>query len=88
MEEGKTTKFMSIDQARGHLTLDLLGHTLRQLSKRDKGASYRSDQRSFKSRSDLATPRENRDNIDEETSKQQTHKFIHQPAGNNIHCTG
>ena len=58
MEEGKTTKFLSIDQVRGYLTPDLLGHTLRQLSKRDKGVAYRSDQRSFNSRSALATPRE------------------------------
>ena len=58
MVEGKTTKFLSIDQVRGHLTPDLLGHTLGKLSKRDKGAAYRSDQRSFNSRSALATPRE------------------------------
>ena len=37
MEEGKTTNFLSIDQARGHLTPDLLGHTLRQLSRGTKG---------------------------------------------------
>ena len=53
-----TTRFLSINQVRGHLTLDLLGHTQRQLSKRDKGAAYRSDQRSFNTRSALATPRE------------------------------
>ena len=58
MEEGKTTNFLSIDQVIGHLTPDLLGHTLRQLSKGDKGAAYRSDQRSFNSRYALATPRE------------------------------
>ena len=58
MEEGKTTNFLSIDQVSGHLTLDLLGHTQRQLSKRDEGAAYRSDQRSFNSRSALATPEE------------------------------
>ena len=63
VKEGKTTKFLSTDQVRGHLTPGLLGHTQRQLSKRDKGAAYRSDQRSFNSRSALATPRENRDKI-------------------------
>ena len=57
VKEGKTTKFLSIDQVRGHLTPDLLGHTQRQLSKREKGAAYRSDQRPFNSRSALATPR-------------------------------
>ena len=57
MKDGKTTKFLSIDQVRGHLTPDLLGHTLRQLSKGDIGAAYRSDQRSFNSRYALATPR-------------------------------
>ena len=57
MEERKTTNFLSIDQVRGHLTPDLLGHTQRQLLERDKGATYRSDQRSFSSRSALATPR-------------------------------
>ena len=60
-KEGKTAKFLSIDQVRGHLTPDLLGRTQRQLSKRDKGAAYRSDQRSFNSRSALATPRKNKD---------------------------
>ena len=54
MKEGKTTNFLSIDQIRGHLTPDLLGHTQKQLSRRDKGAAYRSDQRSFNSRSALA----------------------------------
>ena len=63
MEEGKTTNFLSIDQVRGHLTPDLLGRTQRQLSKVDKGAAYRSDQRSFNSRFSLATPKENRDKI-------------------------
>ena len=63
MEEGETTNFLSIDQVKGHLTPDLLGRTQRQLSKVDKGAAYRSDQRSFNSRSALATPRENRDKI-------------------------
>ena len=58
MKEGKKTNFLSIDHVRGHLTPDLLGHTQRQLSKRDKGAAYRSDQRLFKSRSALANPRE------------------------------
>ena len=58
MEEGKTTNFLSIDQVRGHLTPDLLGHTQRQLSKRGDGAAYRLDQRSFNSSSALATPRE------------------------------
>ena len=58
MVEGKTTNFMSIDQVRGHLTPDLLGHTQRHLSKRDEGAAYRSNQRSFNSRSALATPEE------------------------------
>ena len=56
-ERRRTTSFLSIDQVRGHLTPDLLGHTQRQLSKVDKGAAYRSDQRSFNSRSALATPR-------------------------------
>ena len=41
----------------------MLGHTQRQLSNRDKGAAYRSDQRSFKSRSALATPEENIDKL-------------------------
>ena len=63
MEEGKTTNFLSIDQVIGHLTPDLLENTQRQLSKRDEGATYRSDQRSFNSRSALATPREDRDEI-------------------------
>ena len=57
-ERRKATEFLSIDQVRGHLTPDLLGHTQRQLSKVDKGAAYRSDQRSFNSRSALATPKE------------------------------
>ena len=59
-ERRKATQFLSIDQARGHLTPDLLGHTQRQLSKRDKGAAYRSEQRSFNSRSALACSKENR----------------------------
>ena len=63
MGEGNTTNFLSIDQVRGHLTPNLLGHTQRKLSKRDKGAAYRSDQRSFNSRSALATPEENRDKL-------------------------
>ena len=63
MEEGETTNFLSIDRVRGHLTPNLLGRTQRQLSKVDKGAAYRSDQRSFNSSSALATPRENRDRI-------------------------
>ena len=66
MKEGKATEFLSIDQVRGHLTPDLLGHTQRQLSKMDKGAAYRSDQRSFNSRSALATPRENKDKFNGE----------------------
>ena len=57
-ERRKATQFLSIDQVRGHLTPNLLGHTQRQLSKREKGVAYRSDQRSFNSRSSLATPRE------------------------------
>ena len=57
-ERRKATNFLSIDQVRGHLTPDLLGHTQRQLSKVDNGAACRSDQRSFNSRSALATPRE------------------------------
>ena len=65
VKEVKTTNFLSIDQIRGHLTPDLLGNTLRQLSKRDKGASYRSDQRSFNSRSALATPRKTRTSLTE-----------------------
>ena len=89
MTEGKTTRFLSIDQVRGHLTPDLLGHTQRQLSKRDKEASYISDQRSFNSRYALATPREK---IEIDLTKKHTSskppKFIHQPAGNNIHCAG
>ena len=57
-ERRRVTQFLSIDQVRGHLTLDLLGHNQRQISNVDKGAAYRSDQRSFNSRSALATPRE------------------------------
>ena len=37
MKEGKTTDFLSIDQVRGHLTPDLFGRTLRQLSIGTKG---------------------------------------------------
>ena len=73
MREGKTPNFLSIDQVRGHLTPDLLGHTQRQLSKRDKGATYRSDQRSFNSRSALACSRENKDKFDRE--------ILDKPAG-------
>ena len=54
---------LSIDQVRGHLTPDLLGRTQRQISKGDKGAAYRSYQRSFNSRSTLATPRKNKANF-------------------------
>ena len=32
----RVNQFLSIDQVRGHLTPELLGHTLRKLSKKDK----------------------------------------------------
>ena len=68
-KKGKTAKFLSIDQVRGHLTPDLLGRTQRQLSKGDKGDAYRSDQRSFNSRSALETPKKNKDKFNRKNLK-------------------